>query len=66
MLKINFNYQKLIPNTEKIFSTSNNSMDKVLIKNNGFDPKWLETHFFYPCRHGLTRINLVDSISTKK
>jgi len=66
----------------------------VLTKNDGFDPKWPETHFFipvdmiwpvliqwarfwskmmvltrndmklifYPSRHGLTRIDLVDSV----
>jgi hypothetical protein len=60
------------------------SMDSVLIENDGFDPKRLKTHFlprstwfdpywlgglgfdrkiiFYSGRHGLTRIDSVDSV----
>jgi hypothetical protein len=34
----------------------------VLAENDGFDPKRPENSFFYPGRHGLTRIDPVNSV----
>jgi hypothetical protein len=37
-------------------------VDSVLAENDGFDPKLI----FYPDRHGLTRIDPVDSVLMEK
>jgi hypothetical protein len=40
------------------------TVDRVLTKNNNFDPKWPETHFLSG-GHGWTRIDPVGSVLTK-
>jgi hypothetical protein len=39
-------------------------VDPILTENDGFDPKWPETHFYLD-RHGLTCIDPVDLVLTK-
>jgi len=41
-----------------------NPVDRVLTKNNNFDPKWPETHFLSG-GHGWTRIDPMDSVLTE-